>query len=231
MAAMSLRLHIAVAAAVVAGGVLVVLLGFGDREGRFAGTNSVGQTDTVALVRRGQELCVRDLWLPRGAAAVTLGLGRASGPPAPVDLTLTAGGRVLRSRTVVTRPRTSEALFRVPEERQGGPARLCLRSRGRVLAVAGTPTEPFQGTNYTPTGRDVGIPPNAAVDGRPLPGLVAVGFREAGRASSLDKLGDAARRASLFRPGWVGPWTYLALLIAVPLLWVVGLAALWRARR
>jgi hypothetical protein len=58
---------------------------------------------------------------------------------------------------------------------------------------------------------------------------VAVRLTARGRHSRLDELRPAARRASLFRPGWVGPWTFAALAALVALLWVAGLATLWRA--
>jgi hypothetical protein len=121
--------------------------------------------------------------------------------------------------------------FPLPPGVRPGPARLCLRSAGAVGAVSGTPSVPFRGVNYLPRRQDIWLGPNASVDGRPVRDLVAVRFPERAPATRLARLDIAARRAAVFRPGWVGPWTYALLLGLVPLLWVGGLATVWRVQR
>lgn len=228
---MALRLHIVVAAAVVLAGGLVALLAFGDRKPRFVGTNSVGPTARVASVAPGQALCVRDLRLPAGAASVSMVLAGRDGSGTRVDLALHSARTTVRTSTRVAGRQLADAQFRIPPPRTAAPARLCLRPRGGGIVVAGTRTNPLEGTNYAPQGATVGVEPNAALNGRPIPGLVTVRFRAGEATTRLGALDEATRRASLFRPGWVGPWTFAALAALVPLLWAAGLAALWRAGR
>jgi hypothetical protein len=56
----------------------------------------------------------------------------------------------------------------------------------------------------------------------------AVHVLEPERSSLLARLADVAERASLFRPGWVGAWSFWALLVLVPALWAAGLWVLLR---
>jgi hypothetical protein len=227
---MRLRVQIAVAATILVGGLLGGLLAFSDRQVRLAGTNSVGPKDRVARLAPGQRLCVRDLRVPRGAGAVSLYLGTGGLPPARVDLTLDTTGGPVRTAARAVGP-AGEVAFPLPRDVWPGPARLCLRPRGGLERVLGTPSNPFIGVNYLPRLADVGLRPNATVDGRPVPDLVAVRFPERRPATRLARLDDAARRATVFKPGWVGTWTFGALLVLVPLLWAAGLATLWRVQR
>jgi hypothetical protein len=55
------------------------------------------------------------------------------------------------------------------------------------------------------------------VGGRPVAGRIAVWYLPpvGVRRSYLSRAGDILRRTALFRPGFVGPWLYLLILIAV----------------
>lgn len=225
------RLQIAIAAAILAGGLAAALVLYGDRERRFAGTNSTGPSAPVSALEPGRTLCVRDLWLPPDAAAMSLFLGTGGAPPARVDATVAVGRRTLRSSTSVTTSDGAPAMFPLRTGGAGGPARVCLRAAGRVGEVRGTQTEPFLAVNYVPRLAELGGRPNATLDGAPLSGLVTVRFHEARSTSKIERLGDATRRAALFRAGWVGPWTYVLLIAGMPLLWLAGLVALWRLGR
>ena len=60
-----------------------------------------------------------------------------------------------------------------------------------------------------------------ALDGQPIDARAAIWYRPAPGSTRtlLEALPDIARRAALFRPGWVGAWTYwLLLFAATPLL-------------
>jgi 4-amino-4-deoxy-L-arabinose transferase-like glycosyltransferase len=71
------------------------------------------------------------------------------------------------------------------------------------------------------------------LDGRRVPSArVGVWFRppEEERQALVSLTGAIIDRAALFRPGAVGPWTYVALLVVVvPLLWLISARALARA--
>ena len=194
---------------------------------RFAGTNSVAPVDTVATVPGGRRLCVRRLWMPPGADAVSMLLGnsRAAGTAVALSLSTPEGRRSARA-TVPSRP-TRAVVFPVRPLRRGSPVTACLRPAGTLDYVGGTKTNPFLGVNYTPRPLPTRGPPQADVDGAPLKaGLVGVRFLAPGQHSAADELGAAGSRASLFRPGIVGSWTYVALLVVVPLLWILGLLLL-----
>jgi hypothetical protein len=227
---MRLRAYVAVSAAIGVAAVLVGVLAFRERNQHFAGTNSAGPSARVATLTPEQRLCVRDLWMPKGANAVSLRLGTNGRPPTRVVLTLdTPAGRA-RSAARVTSRNQADAVFPLPRAARGVPASFCLKTDGVLGTVAGTLAEPFRGTNYAPRAGRLPEPTGATLDGKRLPALVTVRFLEAAPRSTPATLADAARRASLFRPGFVGPWTYLVLALLVPALWIVGLALLWRRR-
>jgi 4-amino-4-deoxy-L-arabinose transferase-like glycosyltransferase len=72
----------------------------------------------------------------------------------------------------------------------------------------------------------------AALDGVPVANRVAMSFLPpAGdQRSLLDSAGSIFTRAALFRPGFVGPWTYPVLLFVVlPALWALSLLLMARA--
>jgi hypothetical protein len=74
--------------------------------------------------------------------------------------------------------------------------------------------------------------PVPTIDGRPSPARIAIWYRPpAGEKRSVaSALPDLFRRAALFRPGIVGPWTYALILFAVlPGLIYAGLRLLARA--
>lgn len=225
------RVQVATAAAIFAVGVVAAVVMFGDRTHRLAGTNSIGNSADVAMLEPGERLCVRDLWLPPDAAAVSLFLGTGRRGPSRVDLVLRTRGRALRSSYRVVKSDGAEAQFPLRAGGRGGPASLCITSRGGLGTVKGTQSDPIRGINYVARLSDLDQRPNATRDGRPLSGLVAVRFHEATATSKLERLGDATRRASLLRAGWIGPWTYVALFAVIPLLWIAGLLTIWRLGR
>jgi hypothetical protein len=64
---------------------------------------------------------------------------------------------------------------------------------------------------------------SASLDGKDLPGRdIAIVFPRDKPKSALALVPEMFRRASLFRPGWLGAWTYWVLaalvLLAAPLL-------------
>jgi hypothetical protein len=227
---MRLRRHIAVAVAIVVSGGLVAWGTLGDRELRLVGSNSVAPVTGVVAFTPQRELCVRDAWLPGGTGAVVMALGTAGGPPTPVDLTVTGRAGRLRSQATIRATRERSVDFPLDGPQRGGPATLCLRPRRGQVVAAGVITEPFQGTNYAPTSRDLGLAPTTFLGGQPQTTLVAVRFKARRATSALGDLDRGARRAARFRPGWVGPWTFAGLAVLVAALWALGLATLWRVR-
>lgn len=226
---MRLRVQIAVAVAMAAGAVVAALLVFGERRQWWSGTNSTGSSASAGRVRPGQELCVRDLWLPAGSDAILLYLGRAGGPAGDVALRLRTSSATLRSHARITGQGPGEVVFPLPVLRRGARAQACLT--GEIGEVSGTNALPFAGLNYQPLGYQVGMLPNATLEGRPLGVLVSVNFRSARRRARLSLLTAGAKRAAVFRPAGVRPWTYGVLAVLVAGTWVAGLTALWTSKR
>lgn len=191
----------------------------------YTGSNHAGTSAPVATVPPGHRFCVRDLAVPAGTGRVEV---KTSGAPAPVTLEAElvrgagASRRATRGRGVVPPgpgPAPVDVALPAPSaEPPVAAAQLCLVPREAPVALWGRPA--LQSNQVPPT-----------FDGRPQPLRVAVWFRPpAGqRHSLLSQLPRMARRAALFRPGIVGPWTYWVLLALTPLLALAGLWMLARA--
>jgi hypothetical protein len=96
------------------------------------------------------------------------------------------------------------------------PTAICLRNRGTGrLAVFGAPGLAHRTSSAT-------------VAGKPIGGDVAIRLESAHPRSLLSRLPDAFRHAALFKPSWVGPWTFWVLtaivLVAVPVVMAWGVA-------
>ena len=71
------------------------------------------------------------------------------------------------------------------------------------------------------------------VDGREIAARVAVWFLppQGEKTAGISIAGDVFSRAALFRPGFIGPWTYVLLLLAWPLLVYAAIRLLAHRRR
>lgn len=210
-------------AVVAVGIVLAVLMAYELARPRdyMTGTNNAGSDGAVVHVAPNQELCVGGLSIPAGTGRLRLRLAPLG--PTTFATTATVGGRVQR-RNVVLRahgglPGSAETRLDVPIDRtRGANGRLCLTPSGPIDVSGRRGLEPGQTA--------------ALVAGAPVDARVAVWFHPpAGtRRSLLAQLPDMFERASLFRPGIVGPWTYaVILLILSPALLLAALLLFRRA--
>jgi len=210
-------------AAVTAALVLVVLAvqAFSPRD-FFTGTNNAGSTGPVATVAAGQRLCLTGL-LPAGTGRIQI-RGRAGPGPLPVFLaTARTPSRTLVSPATATlhgtEARVDLPIPRQPDEPAAVPVGLCFEPTRGDLQVLGRPgTRPGQ--------------PTPTLDGAPLGVRVALWYRPpAGERSSLaGQFGRVIDRAALFRPGVVGPWTYVLVgLIFLPAAGLLGIRRLAHA--
>ena len=137
-----------------------------------------------------------------GSGSSTSGRGRAHSWTA----TLTTAGRSFSTSLPAGPPGTGKLDFPVDTVPGDGaaPGRFCVRALGEGAAFGGT-----QGLQ----GNDVPL----TVGGSPVEARVALWYLPpvGERRSLLSALPDIARRAALFRPGWVGSWTYWMLLCLV----------------
>jgi len=200
----------------------------------YTGTNDVEAYTYIAEAPAGEQVCVPGLHIPAGTARIRLQLiSRTRLRPAlTLALSLAGNARPSESRLrpqPVGANRISAAVFTVPEL----PARAGERAASLCLTAAELVN--WGGTPLT-------APPSASpptLAGRPLAGRIAVWYLPpAGvRSSCLARAGTILDRASLFRPGFVGPWLYaLLLLVVLPALALaavrcLALAVAGRARR
>jgi hypothetical protein len=105
--------------------------------------------------------------------------------------------------------------FRVAPATRDLPAKACLTTTRRVIAESGSVSASQGG--------------EAFLDGKPI-GQLTVAYLRLPPRTLISSLPDGARRASLFRAGFVGAWTYLVLALAILAAWVAGLRMVVRSR-
>jgi len=205
------------AIAAAAGGLLVAAAVAGvlfQRDTRLAGTNSLVATSKIALpVEPGRRRCAPDQTVPRDTSALMVYAGTYHRPRGvPFQVTIRHRGRQVRSvRAAGGWPDNSRirlSIPRIPRDLVG--AEVCFSNLGRGrLGLGG---------NRTP-------PHGPVVGGREVP---RVDWLLAGEPSWWDIAPRITRRAAVFKPGFVGPWTFPALLLALGALWAGSLALLLR---
>jgi hypothetical protein len=208
------------AAAAVLGIVLLVAL-LQPRE-YFLGSNSVAARDYVAgPVRGGETMCVHDIRVPAGTQRVRWGIDTQDKPRIPIDMSVRIqGGPVLRGSAVrsptpgfhkvdipMTQPVPGPGPFRMAD--------LCLTphsSTGQIFI--------WGRTQLDNTSKPIEIGKQTFAN-RPALWFLPLAHE---RRSILSQLGPIFERASLFRPGFVGPWTFwLVMFGAMPLLVYAGI--------
>ncbi|MFL5825940.1 MAG: hypothetical protein ACJ76V_05400 [Thermoleophilaceae bacterium] len=149
----------------------------------------------------GGETSCQQFDLPVVADAVTLPV-RSAGPGPPLDvLARGAGGRVIGRGSVAGGYASGHMVStRVGPMPAGSKVEICVRNAGGASVVV-------PGEN----------------------GTMDIAFLRTKPKSTLSLLGDALDRASVFRPGWVGGWTFWVLLalvgVGAPLVLARALAA------
>ncbi|MEA2375562.1 MAG: hypothetical protein QOD53_2025, partial [Thermoleophilaceae bacterium] len=171
----------------------------------YTGTDSVRSRSYPAELGPGQVLCTAEQRGPAGTGRIQLEVNTGPRPPLSMELRL-RGERPIRVARPLQGPTTGVAKIdfaipRRPSSPESTPGTICVRSSGDHVFFGGVP------------GLSPGDQPAVAV-GRPLAARIAVWFRPpVGEKRSVASLApDIIRRVSLFRPGFVGPWTYVAIL-------------------
>jgi hypothetical protein len=207
-------------AAIAAVALLFVLLAGGWLIGtrvHLVGTNSTAPRYSLPALTPGHKLCLKGLTLPANANAIGLLLAAKPGAPSPVTLTLQAAGR-----TQVARGEAPAVgfggRFRFAAPGREVPASACLTTARSLVAESGT----FSTNSGTGA---------AFLDGKPVGGMLTVSYLHLPSRRLLSALPAAAHRASLFRAGFVGAWTYWLLAALVLIAWAVGLRLVLRGGR
>jgi hypothetical protein len=177
----------------------------------YTGTNSVEAFSYIANTVPGEPVCVPELQIPAGTGRIRLQvISRTRLRPAlKMALTLDASRRIIDSRLGpigVPANRISAAVFALPAllaSRAEQPASICLTAAG-IVSWGGTPLARVPGVAAPTAG------------GRRLAGRIAVWYLPlAGQRSYLGRADAILHRASLFRPGVVGPWLFVVILLVM----------------
>lgn len=190
----------------------------------YMGTNSIRTRSYPAELGPGQVLCTAEQLIPAGTGRIQLQVNTGPVPPLSMELRLRGqrpirAARPLQGRTVGV-AKIDFAIPKRPSAPESTPGTVCVRSAADHVFIGGE------------AGLAPGDRPAIAV-GRPLAARIAVWFRPpVGEKRSVASLApDIFRRASLFRPGFVGPWTYVAILaLLMPALLYGGVRLMATAR-
>jgi 4-amino-4-deoxy-L-arabinose transferase-like glycosyltransferase len=226
------------------GALFAVLIGWQMLKPRpfFTGTDSVGVGSIVANVAPGQELCVPGLELPAATGGVRLAVFSPASTVAAKVIVHVGGSvssAVSSAPTVGSRANLQAVIPTTPTRPASRTATVCMAPLSGPLGVGGSGNLQYgevrpeigpAGFLSHPSG-SIAAKSRAAAVTNP-PGRISVWFLppHGEERSLLASLGTIFSRAALFRPGFVGPWTYPVLLFLVlPLTWILSLLALLRA--
>ncbi|MCW3019246.1 MAG: hypothetical protein JWN10_1554 [Solirubrobacterales bacterium] len=178
----------------------------------YTGTNNVETYTYVNQTPIGQPVCIPGLEIPGGTGRIRLQLISLGGirPVLKMALSLGRGRGTIRSVLAplpVPANHISLADFPIPvlpSHPSERAASLCVTAKD-VVNWGGTPLPRVPSSD----------PPTAG--GRPLLGRIAVWYLPpaGARRSYLAQAGAILQRASLFRPGFVGSWLYVVILLVV----------------
>jgi hypothetical protein len=199
----------------------IALVALGRDQVRLTGTNSVRPDAFVVTLERGHSACQTNLLLPTGSAGVRVMVGTFGRPGPRLEAILEdPRGRVLRRAAASGYADGSRALLPfAPVEGTSRGDTLCVRAAGGRVALAGTPDPNADNLSALRVGR------------RPAQADLSLQFARGGRESLLSLAPTIFHRASLFRPGWTGPWTYYVLvLLAVALVLAAATVLVFHGR-
>jgi hypothetical protein len=173
----------------------------------YTGTNSVENRGQTIYVVAGQRLCLPDLQVPAGTARVQLAVYTTK-PRTTIDADLrsSTGARMGAGILRGTNLKWAFTIPRRPDSPAATGATLCLHASAPVT----------YGGMYAIQPDD----PPPTIDGKPSFNRIAVWYLPpAGdQRSILGQLPTMFERATLFRPGAIGRWTYwLLLFVWMPL--------------
>jgi hypothetical protein len=203
---------LALVATVAVGLLVLALVGIEDKRD-LAFTIGVVPTIPAATLHPGQTVCQEPISVSESFERVRVRAGSPGGPGEPVDVSVRLPGSsqvIARGRLPGGYPYGSTVSARVDPVRADQRIAVCLRDAGdRRVSVFGN------AANAAP-------PSEAHLGDRVLENDVALVFLKEGRRSMLSEVPDVFARASVFRPGWVGTWTFWVLaglvLLGVPAL-------------
>lgn len=207
--------------ALTVGGLLLALLAAVLVRPSLAFTLGVDGTKVAAVLAAGAEVCERPVEMPPDGAfdrvVLTLETYSRPGPELRVRVKDDRTGAPLASGRLAGGYGDGEHTVHVRTVDTTKPLSVCVANAGAGrVGVVGGRGDPVR-------------PPHALLGGRRLLDDLDIAFEREPR-SLLSQAPAIAERAALFRPGWVGPWTYVVLVlilaVAVPALLAAALAGL-----
>ena len=210
-------------------GIAAVLLAHTDASQPFQQRLGVFVTGPVVYMREGDVACQGPVGLNERTRALTFNPATVlpSGPAITVFVREPGTTRTLASGRLAAGfdPAEPQTVRLSPPAPAGAIVDVCFRDEGpgTVQLFGDTPRGDtrLNGPSAHPTLQTSA----ASLNGTPMPDAdIAIVFPRAKPASPLALVPEMFRRAALFRPGWVGAWTYwllaaLAILAAPLLLW------------
>jgi 4-amino-4-deoxy-L-arabinose transferase-like glycosyltransferase len=210
------RAQIAAAALVALAFLVLGATVLADSELRIAETNGVLDEVFVVDLRPGHEACQVNVLKPGDAAGARIFVGTHRRPGPPLTLLLRDGsGRVVRRGRLSRgyKDATWQVVPFEPIRRVGRDYALCFRSSGRI-ALAGSPDGNIDAFS------------ELRLDGERQAGDLGYQLVEDGPESLFEFVPSIFRRASLFRPNWIGPWTYYVAAFLLLLTGALAIGAL-----
>jgi hypothetical protein len=195
----------------------------------FLGSNSVAARDYVATVKAGERMCVRDIRVPAGTQRVRWGIDTQNVPRMPIRMDVRLHGGPTLTGSLVRSADTGFHKVDIPMNAPV-PSGAPFRWADFCLSPEGQKGEIFV---WGRTQLDIESKP-IEIGKQRLPNRVALWFLPLAheKRSILRQLPAMFERASLFRPGFYGPWLFWVVLFAgVPLLLYAAIRTIANADR
>ncbi len=192
----------------------------------YTGTNAIRTRGfLIEASRPGDETCFPGLKIPAKTGRIEMEIDTGGAARPALRVAITAGGRSTRARLPGAPAGREKVAFPV-QTTPGAPA----EQPGQVcITNAGAGKVFFGGVPGVAPGER-----SPTLNGKPTGARAAIWYRPpAGETQAiLTRLPELFERMALFRPGWVGPWTYWIIFLLVgPGLVVVALRTLMHPGR
>lgn len=207
------------AIAVLAIAMLIALASLSKSEYRLTWTNGIhaGAWAVENLSSGDGPVCIDGQYVPSETGRIQVFVGTYDRPSAKLTATILDSDGVPATQGSISGKgiRETVSIPLRPIARDLSGASLCLTVDSGKFALAGTPQDSQGASALT-------------VDGEPRSADVHVEYLTGKKSSLFSHVPEIFERASLFKAGWVGPWTFFAITIAGVALIGLLVAALFR---
>ncbi len=179
---------------------------------RLSGNNGVSPDAFISIMSSSSDpLCVQGVDLPPDSAGIRLFLGTYHRSDQQISLTaFDAAGDELGRATSAKFDDGDRVFVPVPTK-QKNDLTLCVTPLDGRIAVPGSPNG------------NANIDQVSMLGDSPVEGDISIEYMRAGSESLVSTVGTVFDRAALFRPAWIGAWTYylafLCFLLVIAFAW------------